>query len=166
MMMPITLRVPYPSAADAGDRLQIYTDFGTGTVDHAKPLLARPIELFPGETKRFAGHGTEAYGQSRYGIGRASPPKGPGHGAERYGSTPHGSVPRSIDLVVEVPPAFGTHKFEVELQDSEGNAQGGSLPQLAAMVSGTRPPTLSSFAYDSYDDVNDLIQFTFTRNTE
>ncbi len=166
MKTAVKLRVPYPDDADAGDALQAYSDFGTGTIDTGRPLLKAPAALFSGAVQRFEGHGGEVYGESTYGDGLAQPIAGGGHGDEIYGETAYGDAAAARELIVQVPPAFGMHKFSVQLLDAEGNPQGAALPEIEAMVSSTDPPSLSSFEFDSYDTGGDVLTFRFARDTE
>ena len=161
----VKLRVPYPDQADAGDALQIYTDFGSGTVDTGKPLLATPLQLFPGRKKRFEGIGTEVIGVNAVG-GLASPPLRSGIGNEIIGQTPVGAGEPFLDVVVLIPPGFGKYKFAAELVDENGNKQAAALPEVQAMVSSIDPPTVKSFSFGSYDGVTDTVTLDFTKNTE
>lgn len=160
----IKLRIPYPETADAGDALQVYTDFGSGTVDTTKPLLASPLPLFPGKIKRSDGFGTGIMGLHRL-DGRLPPMKHTSFGQTTFGVTPMGQVPPYVDVVVYLSPAFGKFKFAVEIVDAEGNKQIAAMPVIERMVAATDPPPLESFAYGSYDGMADTFTFNFTRNT-
>lgn len=166
MRTTLKLRVPYPAPADAGDALQIYTDRGTGTVDTTKGLLQAPAGLFPGVLQRFGGFGSEVFGESDAETGFALPPAPLGFGSETFGDTPFGDALAYREVAVHVPPSFGVHKFNARLVDEAGNPQGDAMPLGEFMVSSEEPPSLKSFAFDSYNDVDDVVTFTFTKNTE
>ncbi|MEK6798033.1 MAG: hypothetical protein AABZ12_03630 [Planctomycetota bacterium] len=159
----ITLRVPYPADADVGDRIQAYTDKGSGTVDFGKPLLARPAAMFAEGTERFHGYGREVYGDGCYGLGFAAPQDG-GHGEETYGDTDYAETAATAEITVQVPAAYRSHKFAVKLIDAEGNVQGGAAPEIAAMVASTDPPETESLSFDSY--AGGRVKLAFTRNGE
>ncbi len=160
----IKLRIPYPEDADAGDALQVYTDFGSGTIDTSKPLLASPQPLFPGQSKRYEGIGTGVLGLHKIG-GRMSPPHGSNLGQTTLGITPTGQAPSYMDVVVLLSPAFGKFKFAAEIVDAEGNKQIAAMPVIERMVAATDPPPLESFSFASYDGMADTFTFGFTRNT-
>ena len=166
MRTAVKIRVPYPDGADAGDRIQVFTDFGSGTIDLNRPLLAQPKAVFRGARKRFAGHGTEVYGESAYATGRQAPDPGLGHGAEIYGVTPYGTVPETMEIAVTVPPAYGLHKFSGRLMDAAGNPQGAALPEVTVFVSSVQPPGLATFEFVSFDAGTRTATFGFTKNKE
>jgi len=166
MRTTVKIRVPVPAEADAGDRVQVFTDFGTGTIDTSRPLLKHPKAVFRGARKRFGGHGTESYGESAYGLGRQGPDPGPGHGSEIYGVTPYGVPVETIEVTVSVPPAYGLHKFSARMLDAMGNLQGAALPEVTVFVSSVQPPGLRSFAFASFDSGARTATFTFARDSE
>jgi hypothetical protein len=146
--------------------VQMFTDFGSGTIDLAKPLLAHPKAVFRGARKRFAGHGTEVYGESSHATGRQTPDPGPGHGSEIYGVTPYGTVPETMEVTVTVPPAYGLHKFSGRMLDAMGNPQGAALPEVTVFVSSVQPPSLATFEFVSFDAGTRTATFGFTKNRE
>ena len=166
MRPAIKIRVPYPAGADAGDRIQVFSDFGSGTIDLDRPLLAQPKAVFRGARKRFAGHGTEVYGESLHGTGRQAPDPGLGHGSEIYGVTPYGTVPETMEIAVTVPPSYGAYKFSARLLDAMGNPQGAALPEVTVFVSSVQPPGLATFAFVSLDAGARTATFGFTKNRE
>jgi len=164
MLVPVELRIPIPEGADAGDGLQVYSDFGDGTIDLARPLLARPAALFEAivtRTKDFGGQGL----RGTFPTGRP-----PTRLSEMFGRQPFGKgmteFIRYVDVTVHLPAAYAMHKFAGQIVDAAGNAQGGTLPEIAVFVAATEPPTLSRFELESYDAVNDQAVFAFERNTE
>ena len=164
MKQAITLRVPIHADWDAGDRVQVFTDFGTGTVDLTKPLLARPVDVFPGR-HRARGLGFQPVGRGRVKGGRASRPHR-GIRTTRVGRTPVGNAEPFVALTVNVPAAFGQWKFAVRVVDAFQNVQAGGAQEISAIVSGTDPSPLRRLEYAGYDNVNDQVTFTLTRNTE
>lgn len=166
MRTTVKLRMPYPDGADAGDRVQVFTDFGSGTIDLTRPLLKHPKAIFRGARKRFAGHGSESYGESSYGTGRQAPEPGPGHGAEVYGVTPYGTTPRTMEVAVTMPPAYGVHKFSARMVDAMGNPQGAALPEVEVFVSSVNPPGLRSLAFASFNAGTRAATFNFVRDSE
>jgi len=160
----VMLRVPVDEAWDAGDALQVYADSGTGTVDLAKPLLARPAALFPGQ------HAAKGIGRQPVGRGRTGDLKArrsrPGMGRARVGITKVGKSPAVLQVPVEIPAAFGNWKFAVKVVDRLGVVQTAAAAELQVVVSGTEPPPLSAFAFDSYDQGADVLTFSFIKGSE
>lgn len=161
----IILRTVIDEDWDAGTRLQVYTDRGTGTIDTSKPLLARPLEVFPGSVAA-NGFGTEPFGANRFGDQGPARPGTAVLDRQVFGQTPFGGGEEIIDVPVEVPAAFGKWKFVVQAIDRHGNAQSGALTEIEGVVSGTDPAPLSEFALFGYDAGTDQATFSFTRNTE
>lgn len=164
MKQAITLRVPIHEDWDAGDRVQVFTDFGTGTVNLTKPLLPRPVSVFPGK-HRARGLGSQPVGSGRVKDGRASRPHR-GIRTTRVGRTPVGNAEPFVALTVNVPAAFGQWKFAVRVVDAFQNVQAGGEQEIEAIVSGTDPMPLRRLDFDSYDGGSDQVTFNLTRNTE
>lgn len=160
----VLLRVEIEDTWDAGDRLQVYTDQGSGTIDLNKPLLKRPLEIFPGQQ---AGqpYGRQPYAVGRHGDNLASRPPN-GIAGTIYGTTPHGGALVAIEVAVEVAPAFGKWKFAAQVMDGHGNVQTAALQELSAMVSGTDPAPPAEFALVSYDAPSDRVTFSFSKDAE
>ena len=153
----VTLRFEIPEAWDAGDALQVYTDFGTGTIDTTKPLLPKPFEPFPNAV-RTRGYGEHSHGVGCYGtLKPARPPRGIEHTV--WGVTPWGTSPPTIDLVVDVPAAFGLWTFAAVMTDAMGNPQSGAGVTAQVMVSGTDPGPPTLFAFNAFDAGNDVVTF-------
>ena len=161
----VTLRVPIPGGWDAGGRVQVYTDSGSGTVDTSKPLLARAVEVFPGAVAS-RGFGITAFGSAQFGDNKPSRPHVAVFGRELFGKTPFCNPEPFVLVGVDVPAAFGKWKFAVEAVDRFGNTQSGGVQEIEAMVSGTEPPPLKSFAVNGYDDPTDRLTFDFVTNAE
>jgi hypothetical protein len=163
--VPVEIRVPVPASAKAGDRLQIYTDFGTGTVDLNQPLLVEPILLLRDATRRvqtFKDSGLKGEMKS----GRPAP-----RSRERLGTLSGFAsglreFRQTVEAVVHVPAAYGPHKFAARIVDAFGNAQEGPLPEVTVFLSSLHPPGLRSFALADYDSENDRITFSVSRNSE
>ncbi len=160
----VLLTVPISGAWDAGDRIEVFTDFGDGSLDMAAPLLVRGLDLFPGR-QAARPVGRRAVGRSRVGDGHASRPK-PGVGHSVVGVTPVGRTPTYVPVAVDVPAAFGKWKFGVRVVDADGNVQGGGLQEIELVVSGTEPAPLTSFAFASYDSESDQVTFDIVRSAE
>jgi len=156
----ITLRVAVDEDWDAGDGVQVYSDFGGGEVDTDRPLLAAPFDLFPGQ-QRARGVGVQPVGLGRVGDGKARRPR-TGIGQAIVGVTPVGTATPFVEIPVEIPAGFGTWKFAVQAVNSEGVVQGEALAEIAAVVSATEPPPLRSFGLSSYDSETDQVVFNFT----
>ena len=112
--------MPVDQAWDAGTTLQVYTDFGAGTIDFDKPLLVKAKRVFEQGYKEPAAGGVSP---TRLGRGRLSGrPNKPaiGLGRTRLGRTPLGRTPSYVEVVVRVPPAYGVHKFAVKAPFTEG----------------------------------------------
>lgn len=156
----VQLRVKLADTWEVGDKVQVYTDYGTGTVDTDNPLLPEPIEMFPGdEPERGLGEGALGEGS----LGGVGPPL---HYPGGLGETPLGEVPLGDDepyitVTAYVPDAFGTWKFAAGAVDEAGNVQGDALEEIEAFVSGEDPPALTVFAFAGYDDDTDKATFSF-----
>lgn len=160
----IILRVAIDENWDAGDRLQVFTDSGSGVVDMSKPLLRRPFALFPGQQPAQA-YGRQPYGFGRHGDNLASRPATGGL-MSIYGTTPHGGTLVAVEVAVEVPPAFGVWKFAAQVVDGFGNVQAGGPLELAVLVSGTQPAPPAAFGFVSYDAPSDRVTFGFSKDAE
>jgi len=183
MRTPVKLRVPYPADADAGDALQVFTDFGLvrartllaphgvpkgslSPVDLTRPLLKAGAGLFIEALRRSQGLGSETLGETVPETTLAQPPRAPGLGDEWLGETPCGETFSYREITVHVPPAFGMHRFAVQLVDEAGNPQGVAPVELGAFVSSEEPPRIREFAFASYDAGNDRLNFNLSKNTE
>lgn len=157
----VRLRVQLDDAWRAQDRLQVYTDWGDGTVDAAKPLLSRSIRSFPMDIRRtvhHAGYGLEPYGMTPYGGDLATPVLNSGYGFDPYGEVAYGETARYLWVDVLVPQAHGSWKFAAQAIDGAGNEQG-ALQDFIRFLSGDDPAPLGSFSYDSYDSGTDVVTF-------
>lgn len=162
-MMTVSLQVQIDPTWRPSDRLQIYTDSGSGTVDDSAPLLATPAEIFPDEARdlvEFGGHGSWSHGSVPHGgaISVASPDKLKGHGSWPHGSVPHGGGPAYAVIEVQIPQAFGDWKFSAEAIDGAGNVQG-ALSEFTQRVSGEDPLPLTSFSFSSFNIGTDTATF-------
>lgn len=154
---PIQLRVPISADWDAGDRLEVFTDFGTGSLDMDTPLLSRAANPFPGEQPAKP-VGLRTVGKGRVGDSRAGRAR-TGIGQSRVGVTPVGTTPDCIDLEVDVPAAFGPWKFGVRAVDAEGTVQAGGIQEISLVVSGTEPDPPTAFAFNNHDSGSDQVTF-------
>lgn len=160
----VTLRVLVDDAWDANDRLEVYTDNGTGTIDTTTPLLVRQGGVFPGRHPA-RGVGRQPVGRGRVGTGKAALSSG-GIGRTRVGKTPVGRTPLFVDLTVDVDAAHGTWKFAVGAVDRDGSVQSGGLQETSLVVSGTDPPPLNKFELNSYDGGSDQVIFDIAQGTD
>ena len=165
MKTPVTIRVPIDESWDAGTRIQVFTDAGTGTVDENNPLLARARDVFPAG-RRSEGYGLQPYGLGGYGLNTPDPKRSGGFGEPVYEEGPYGDSQARVELTVKIPPAFGKWIFAVKTVDAQGNVQTDPALQISRIVSATEPPTVTDLAFVSYDAVNDRVTLSFTRNTE
>jgi len=166
MLTAVRLRVVIPRQADAGDGLQIYSDFGTGTVNMSRPLLAAPAALLESTVQRSRGYGTGAHGKAVHGMERWPRARLSGHGRENYGKDPYAVMQRVMDVSVLMPPLYALVKFAGQIVDAAGNAQGGLLPEIELFLSAEEPPTLRRFEFSEYDAENDRVSFAIAENTE
>ncbi len=164
MKQTVTLRVPIDDAWDGGDRIQVYTDFGSGTVDTTRPLTARGFDVFPGQISS-RGIGKHPAGAGQAGSMKASRPHD-GIGSAITGVTPTGTAPPFMSIEVDVEAGFGQWKFAVEAVDRDGTVQAGAKAELQAMVSGTEPSPLKSFDFNNHNGGTDQVTFDFSVNTE
>lgn len=160
----ITIRFPYDNGWDAGDRVQVFCDFGSGTIDVSKPLLSRAVELFPGKT-RARGFGQQPLGVGRFGDGKAARPPG-ALGRTIFGVTPFGTAPPLFGVVVDAPPVHGAWKFAARAVDRFGNVQAASLAEKSVYLSATDPTPIGRFALASYDAGTDVVTFDLVMGTE
>ena len=160
----VTLRVPVDDDWDAEDRVQVYTDFGSGMIDMTRPLLSRQRDVFPGQ------HHARGFGEQPFGVGRFSDFKAerPVSGFEQtpFGVAPFGTPGPFVELTVDVDAAHGKWKFAVKAVDRDGTVQGGALQETSVVVSGTDPPPLARFAFNGYDGVNDQAIFDIEPGTD
>lgn len=163
MRQSVTLRIPVQEGWDGGDRLQVFCDFGTGTLDTTRPLLPEPIEVFPLRAAAM-GVGLQSVGATRADLRAPRRPGTIGQGV--VGVTPVGEAPDSVEVTVDLPAAFGAWKFAARAIDRLGNVQSGGLTPITKVVSATEPAPLKSFAFASYDGVTDRVTFAFERNAE
>lgn len=162
--LQVDLRVELIPAWRASDRAQIYTDFGSGTIDTDNPLLKTPAALFPDDPRdrvANAGYGEEPYGRAPYGHERAVSEPLQGYGGDQYGEVIYGGQTRTVVIPVQIPQAYGSWKFAAQAVDGAGNLQG-ALSEFTQFVSGEDPPVLASFAFSSYDSGSDKVTFTFS----
>lgn len=145
----ITLSVAVPDAWDGGTTLQAFCDFGTGSIDFTRPLLARRVEVFPGR-RRAAGYADAPYGDDGYGDFGAPLPPEEGYGEAEYGDAPYGDGERVMMLGVPIPAAYGAWKFTVRAFDEAGNQQNTISPIIDAWISGTETPPVRDFALQSF----------------
>jgi hypothetical protein len=162
----MTLRVPLPDGADAGDGVQVYTDFGGGTIDAATPLLPGPAPLFPRHVGRVERSDSYLHGVHGWGRFASRPAHRAGHGSQIHGVSEYPPATPFVAVDVAIPPAFGTHLFEVRMVDEAGNEQATAPVTISAMVSATAPPTIQSSAFAAYDAGGDAVTLSVTKNTE
>lgn len=156
----VTLSVAVPDEWDGGTTLQAFCDFGTGSIDYSRPLLARRVEVFPGRT-RAAGYADAAYGDDGYGdFGPPLPPE-EGYAEAEYGDAPYGDGERLMRLGVPIPAAYGMWKFNVTAYDEAGNPETSFNPTIDAWISGTEPPPVRDFQLQSF--AAGRATFSFTR---
>ena len=157
-MIDVALAVPVDPSWAFGTKLQAYSDFGTGTIDTGRPLLAQPVDPYVGRVKP-AGFGQAGYGETSYGtttrrIGRGG-----------YGNLPHATVPfgdgaRRVTVVARVPDAYGSWKFAVEAISPAGDAQTDALEERAVFLSGRLPGPVKAMAIDSF--AGDTLTLTYS----
>jgi len=160
--MTVRLRVPIEDGWRSTFTVQVYTDFGDGSIDTTRPLLGRRVRVFPADVQdaeRNPGYGGEIYGQRVYGAGRAVDRPRRGYGFNPYGQVEYGRASRYALIDVSVPQGYGSWKFAAKVYDGAGNAQG-ALVEFTQFVSGENPPPLSAFSLSSYTKVTDKVVFT------
>ena len=160
----VLLTVAIDDSWDAGDRLQVFTDFGDGSIDLTRPLLKRTFDVFPGQQPAQA-YGRQPYALGRHGDNLASRPPS-GIAGTIYGTTPHGGALVAVEVPVVVPPEFGSWKFAARVVDAAGNVQSAAAAELSVLVSGTDPAPPAGFVFDSYDTPSDRVTFTFSKDAE
>jgi hypothetical protein len=160
--MTIRLRIPIDPSWRAADRVQVYSDFGSGTVDTDRPLLNPARRLFPDDPRDANNGGSIAQnGLCRMALSRRPARRPQGMKKRSPLEASLAGTTRYVFMDVVVPAGYGMWKFAAEAADGAGNPQGG-LNEFQQFVSGEDPPPLSSFAFDSYDDVNDVVSFSFS----
>jgi hypothetical protein len=161
----VELRIPIPDAAKAGDRFQVYTDFGTGAIELSSPLLPEPVAIFPGGERRattaktFSAKGSAKSGRPAVRIRE---------GAASISSLKLG--PKAfrpfLEVVVRVPFGYRNFKFAAQLLDAAGNPQAAPLEEITVFLSGANPPSMRSFELAGYDAGIDQLTFNVSRNDE
>ena len=145
----VRILIPVAPEWAGGERLQVYTDFGDGSIDLTRPLLADPVEVVPGGLEP-GGYGVDAYGDAPYGHGGAEATAGGGYGLSPYGDAPYGMGEVVVEVFVPVRAAYGVWKFAAQAVDRAGNEQSGGLVEVSEVVSATDPPRLDTFGLASY----------------
>lgn len=160
----IILRVDIDPAWREGTTLQVYTNEGSGAVDTGSPLLAKRFEVFPGQP---AHKGVGEDPTDLVGV-RPGPilPRTAEFGDEVIGVTPLADGVPTIDVPVRVPQDYGSWDFAVEAYDEAGNAQQAALSESSAIVYGTDPNPVRSFALLDYVGGSDQVRFNVTTNSE
>jgi len=156
----INLQLQVHSTWRSADRVQVYTDSGTGTVDADSPLLpvARPLFPFdPLDRVAEGGYGVSPYGVAGYGGGPVGCGQS-GYGIAPYAEGPYAGSYEVAHVTVAVIPGYGDWIFAAQAIDGAGNEQG-ELQEFTKFLSGENPPPLSAFAYSSYDSGTDTLTF-------
>ena len=161
----VVLRVPIESDWRAGDQLQVFTDWGDGSIDTSKPLLTRAVRIFPDDPRTTAanpGYGQERYGSTPYGgSAPRSRRKDRGFGHDRYGGHAYGHCTAFLRVPVQITPGYGTWKFAARVADGAGNEQG-ALQEFSQFVSSENPPPLAAVAFSGYDEGTDKVTLAYT----
>lgn len=157
----VQLRVKLDATWKVGDKVQVYTNYGSGAIDTGNPLLPEPIEILPG-VEPFVGLGGGHLGLGALGESRAPQLHTGGLGGLPLGQGALGGSEPNIIVTVYVADAFGVWKFAAGAVDEAGNVQGDALDEIEALVSGEDPPALTAFAFSGYDDGTDKATFSFT----
>ena len=160
----VQLRIKIADAWRAGDKVQVYTNFGSGEIDTDHPLLSEPVEILPG-VEPFAGFGGGEFGGGVYGDSRAPMMHTGGFGDMPMGQGAFGGSEPYVTVTVYVDDAFGVWKFAAKSVDKAGNLQEDALEEIDALVSGEEPPALTAFTFSEHDDVNDKAKFAFAMGT-
>lgn len=155
----VSLLVALNEAWDGDVRFQCYTDFGDGSVDFTKPLLARAYVVFPGHTLG-EGIGDDPLGDAPLGDGGVALPPYWGFEDSGLADAPLGDGEAYVPLEVPIPPGYGSWKFVVRALDSAGNVQTGGDVEITAFVNGTEPPPLRDFALSDYSAGKATFSFT------
>lgn len=143
----IDVRVEVDPDWTFGTRLQIYADFGDGSVDATRALLPKTFDPYVGKQDP-GGYGTVPYGSVPYGH-VVDHFKGDGYGEYGYGDQPYGEAVASITVPVRIPDAYGTWIFSPEAIDAAGNVQTDALDEFTIVVSGRNPAPLRSVTLQS-----------------
>lgn len=158
--MIVDLRIIADPTWRAQDRVQVFADWGTGTIDTTRPLLAAPMRLFPADPRELVGHETifdAPMGAMPMSGARAVTIEPTGCLENPFGEAMN-TLMRFCIVPVAVDQAYGTWKFAVRVQDGAGNQQG-ALQEFSMFLSGEDPPPLSAFAFDSYNAGTDKVVF-------
>jgi len=159
MRQRVRLRIEIDPTWRANDRLQVFTDWGTGTIDTDKPLLFRPVRIFPDDPREDVA--PRPWMTERLGTAISSRARGGRSGIGEEGLWPAGGLgawKRYRAVEVLLPSAYGTWKFACRVIDGAGNEQG-DLVEFSRFMSGEDPAPVASFAYDSFDDETDKATF-------
>ena len=160
----VSLRVPVQSGWRQRDRVQVYGDAGTGTIDTTRPLLSRRLDMFPRDRREEVappGYARVPYASVPYGGRGPRVPHVAGWARYPYASVPYARGFDFIEVGVRVGQDFGMYKFAAQVIDGAGNVQG-SLVEFSHLISGEDPRALRSFKFDSFDGPSDTVSFSFT----
>jgi hypothetical protein len=161
----VVLWVPIESGWRAGDVLQVFTDWGTGTIDETEPLLTRPVRIFPEDIRTTVAHpgfGEEEFASSPFGGTLATPrAEDWGFGRDVFAGVAFGDATPFVRVPVQIPADYGTWKFAAQVTDGAGNEQG-ELQEFSQFISSENPPPLAAFGYSGYNEETDKVTFTYT----
>jgi len=157
----ITALLPIPDAADAGDRVVVYWDNFTGTVDYDAPLTPHPIELFPGQIR------ARGFGAHPFGVGRidGTANRQSSFYVQRWGADPWADPPAYFQFQVQAPRGYGLATLGVQIIGPTGGSVGSPL-EFEALVSSEIPTPIRTCSLDEYDGDEDRATFAWEELTE
>ena len=158
-MITLELRVPCDDDWEADDRIQVYTDYGTGVLDTDAPLLSRAVAMFPG-VHFPGGYGGNDYGSVDYGSEHPTWPHTGGYGDHAYGELDYGADDPYIVIPITIEDAVGDWIFGVAVVDGAGNSQSGAIAETTYHVSGEDPTPAGTFVFSAYVSESDQCEFT------
>jgi hypothetical protein len=147
-MIDVALAIPVQTSWPYGTRLQVYTDFGTGTIDTSQPLLAAPVDPYAGR-RRPAGFAQAGYGETSYGGSTRRVGRG-GYGGHGHAEVAFGGGQPRVTVVARVRDAYGNWKFAAEAIAPNGDVQTDALEEKQVFLSGRTPQPVKNVAIDSY----------------
>ena len=163
MKQRVSLAIEVDATWRTGTRLQLYTDWGTGTIDATQPLLARAAEVWPGYGPS-GGFAVDRFGERGFFDGL--PPIRRGFFDAPFALYPFCEEPAFRRLEVLLPAAYANWSFAAKAIDLVGNEQDAELAESEALISGTQPPAVHRWAFESWDNANSQITFMLVPGVE
>lgn len=160
-MISLAFQIEVDTSWEADYTVQIFTDFGDGSIDESTPLFEQALALFPGVAFP-GGYGETPYGDGPYGGEGAVFANTGGYGDGPYGETEGGYGEGASYVEAFVPielDAVGDWLFGVKVYDNAGNVQSAAITEFTFHVSSEDPDPPKTFSYGSYNSGTGVFTF-------